>query len=61
MFTDVRLESGKQKGVLSFGTSCKVPAFSCRHTIDVYGSDSDSFERHVQKHLSRLKEWAQPR
>ena len=56
VFTDVRFESGKQKGLLSFGTSFKVPAFSSRYNIDVYGDDTGSFERHVQKHLSRLKQ-----
>ena len=57
-FSDVRLESGEHKGLLTFGTICKIPAFSYRYTIDVYGSDIVSFERHVQKHLSRLKQKA---
>ena len=55
VFTDVHIQSGKHKGLLSFGTSIRVPAFSTRLTIDVYGNDTDSFERHVLKHLSRLK------
>ena len=55
-FTDVHTQSGKHKGLLSFSTSIRVPAFSTRLTIDVYGNDIDSFERHAQKHLSRLKQ-----
>ena len=61
VFTDVHTESGKQKsgkhkGLLSFGSSYKIPAFSCLYIINIYGSDVSSFERHVKKHLSRLKQ-----
>ena len=56
VFTDVHIESGKHKGLLSFGTSYKIPAFSCLYIINIYGSDISSFERHVKKHLSRLKQ-----
>ena len=56
VFTDVHTQCGKQRGLISFGTSYKVPAFSCSYNINIYGNDMNSFERHVQKHLSRLKQ-----
>ena len=56
MFTDVHTQCGKQRGLISFGTSYKVPAFSCSYNINIYGNDINSFERHVQQHLSRLKQ-----
>ena len=55
-FTDVHTQSCKHKGLLSFGTLIRVPAFSTRLAVDIYGNDTNSFERHVQKHLSRLKQ-----
>ena len=58
VFSNIHFDSGRHKGLLSFGTSFKVPAFASRYTIDVYGSDTGSFEKHVQKHLSRLKQKA---
>ena len=51
MLTDVHTQSK-----LSFRKSFRGPAFSTRLIIAVYGNCIASFKRHVQKHLSRLKQ-----
>ena len=57
-FTDVRIENGSARGVLSFGTLFRAQKVSYVYGIEFYGTDVISVQRHIIKHMTELKQRA---
>ena len=55
IFSDVKNDSNIFSGVLSFGTLLQTDDPSFLYSIDSYGTDSDSFKKHLIAHLNVIK------
>ena len=58
VFTDVRIDNGSARGVLSFGTLFKAQKVSYVYGIEFYGTDVISAQRHMARHMSDLQQKA---
>ena len=57
-YSDVRLDNGVAMGMLSFGTLFRAQKVSYVYGIELYGSDVNSVQRHIVRHLSELQQKA---
>ena len=56
VFSDVRVENGTVRGLLSFGTVFRTQKVSFVYSIEMYGTDAVSIQRHITRHLSALQQ-----
>ena len=53
-FSDVRIEKGVTRGLLSFGTLFRAQKVEYVYGIEFYGTDAKSIRRHIMRHLFEL-------
>ena len=58
IYTNIKVESNRVSGLLSCGTiyPCNGYAFHC--TLEIFGTDKSSLEKHIVSHLGAIKKRA---
>ena len=54
-FSDIRVENGKCRGLLSFGTTFKIQRPPVHCNLDIFGTDTQSLKEHIIRHLTLIR------